>query len=177
MTNARNELFEWGKAFIIAFIIVFIIRTFILTPIVVDGASMMPTLKNQERMIVSKIKEPKRFAIVVFQANEEKAYIKRVIGLPGDHIEYRNDKLYINNQAYEEPYLDAYKESHERSQIGGPYTADFAVDVPEGTLFVMGDNRRNSKDSRHIGSIAKEKLIGSTKTVYWPVKEMRVVNN
>ncbi len=74
---------------------------------------MMPTLENGDRMIVNKIGymigEPNRFDIVVFHAPEGKDYIKRVIGLPGDHIEYKNDQLYINGEPIEEPYLDEYK--------------------------------------------------------------------
>ena len=74
---------------------------------------MMPTLDDQERMIVDKfnykISEPDRFDIIVFHAPENKDYIKRIIGLPGDKIEYKDDTLYVNGKAYDEPYLDEYK--------------------------------------------------------------------
>ena len=101
------------------------------------------------------MREPERFDIVVFHAPEQKDYIKRVIGLPGDKVEYKNDTLYINGKAYSEPYLDEYKDELN----GGALTDDFTLKditeeetVPEGEIFVMGDNRRFSKDSRHIGT-------------------------
>ena len=109
----KNELWEWMKALLIAFGLAAIIRFFLFTPIVVDGESMMPTLENGDRMIVNKIGytvgKPDRFDIVVFHAPEQKNYIKRVIGLPGDHVEYKDDQLYINGKELEEPYLDQYK--------------------------------------------------------------------
>ena len=112
MTTAKdkNEIWEWIKALFIAIILAFIIRIFLFTPIVVEGSSMEPTLQDQERMIVTKIGEPKRFDIVVFHASESKDYIKRVIGLPGDRIEYIDDTLYINGTPYDEPYLDEFKQ-------------------------------------------------------------------
>lgn len=182
MTKKKNELWEWTKALVIAVVLAAIIRTFLFAPIVVDGLSMMPTLHNQDRMIVNKfsykIGEPKRFDIIVFHAPEGKDYIKRVIGLPGDEIEYKDDILYVNGKAYEEPYLEEYK----KAVIDGPLTEPFTLEekigkkkVPEGQLFVMGDNRRYSKDSRHIGTIPMEKVLGKTKILYWPVKDIQIV--
>jgi signal peptidase I len=172
LSKAKKESWEWVKAILVAVSIAFVVRTFFLTPIVVQGDSMMPTLEDEERMIVTKIGEPKRFDIVVFHADEENDYIKRVIGLPGDHIEYKNDLLYINDKPYEEKYLEKFKREN---LYDGPLTADFSFDVPEGTLFVMGDNRRHSTDSRHIGPVKIEKLIGSTKVIYWPVNKIEIL--
>ncbi|MCM3160481.1 signal peptidase I [Metabacillus litoralis] len=180
MTKKKNELFEWIKALAIAVLLAAIIRYFLFAPIVVDGFSMMPTLHTQDRMIVNKLSykigEPERFDIVVFHATLEKDYIKRVIGLPGDKVEYRDDTLYINGEAYDEPYLNEYKED----LIDGPLTEPFDLDsiigqdtVPEGHLFVMGDNRRQSKDSRHIGTIPIEEVMGKASLVYWPVSDIR----
>ncbi|MBS4177142.1 signal peptidase I [Lederbergia citrea] len=179
MTKEKNELWEWTKALLIAIGLAAVIRYFLFAPIVVDGLSMMPTLHNGDRMIVNKLGKPERFDIIVFHAPEQKDYIKRVIGLPGDTVEYRDDILYINGEPYAEPYLNTYKE-----QItDGPLTADFTLEeipngqktVPEGELFVMGDNRRFSKDSRQIGTIPIEKVIGDTNVVYWPLKDIRLV--
>lgn len=180
LEKAREEIWEWVKSILIALLLVVIVRTFFLTPAIVEGASMNPTLQDQNRMIVTKIDKPDRFDIIVFQATEDKKYIKRVIGLPGDRIEYIDDILYINGKPYEEPYLDNYKQKI----IDGPLTNSFTLQetpvksevVPEGHLFVMGDNRRNSKDSRHIGAIPMEKIIGTTKIVFWPLKEIKIVN-
>ncbi|MGM9927494.1 MAG: signal peptidase I [Bacillus sp. (in: firmicutes)] len=183
MTKQKKEIWEWIKALLIAVVLAVVIRYFLLAPIVVDGYSMMPTLHDQDRMIVNKIGytlgDPDRFDIVVFHAPEGKDYIKRIIGLPGDTVEYRDDQLYINGEAIEEPYLDEYK-----SELfdGGTLTEDFTLSeltgqdtVPEGYLFVMGDNRRNSKDSRHIGFVSMDEVLGKTSIVYWPISDIRIV--
>ncbi len=178
----KNEMWEWSKALLIAFGLAAIIRVFLFTPIVVDGESMMPTLEHGDRMIVNKIGytvgEPDRFDIIVFHAPEQKDYIKRVIGLPGDHVAYEEDQLYINNDPIDEPYLDEYKQG-----ISGTLTEDFTLEdianesvIPEGYVFVMGDNRRASKDSRHIGLVSTEEVIGNTNFVFWPVDEAGIVN-
>lgn len=182
MTKKKNELWEWTKALLIAVILAGVIRYFLFAPIVVDGLSMMPTLHDQNRMIVNKLSyeigTPKRFDIIVFHAPEGKDYIKRVIGLPGDKIEYKNDILYVNGKAYQEPYLAEYK----KQVVDGPLTDPFTLKekigrdtVPKGELFVMGDNRRFSKDSRHIGTIPLSKVIGKTNMVYWPLSDARIV--
>ncbi|WP_246940001.1 signal peptidase I [Bacillus pinisoli] len=183
MTRQKSEVWEWMKALVIAVLLAAGIRYFLFAPIVVDGLSMMPTLHDQNRMVVSKLSynigEPKRFDIVVFHAPEQKDYIKRVIGLPGDHVEYKNDVLYINGEPIEEPYLDGAK----TELIDAPLTYDFELEqlwgektVPEGHLFVMGDNRRFSKDSRDIGFVPMESVIGKTNVVYWPLSEIRFVD-
>ena len=179
----KNELWEWIKALVIAFVIAILIRYILFTPIVVDGDSMMPTLHDGDRMIVNKIGytigEPDRFDIVVFHAPEGKDYIKRVIGLPGDTVAYKDDQLYINGKAYDEPYLDEYK-----SQLTeGTLTQDFTLQeidptlevIPEGYVFVMGDNRRYSKDSRHIGIVSQDELIGNTSIIFWPIGDIKIV--
>ncbi|RDI47479.1 signal peptidase I [Falsibacillus pallidus] len=176
MAGEKSEIREWFKALVIAVGLAIVIRYFLFAPIVVDGLSMMPTLHNGDRMIVNKFGKPDRFDIVVFHAPEQKDYIKRVIGLPGDKIQYKNDILYINGKAYKEPYLDQYKKN-----VGdGPLTEDFTLKdytgkdtVPEGEVFVMGDNRRGSKDSRHIGTIPMSKIVGDAHIIYWPMKDMK----
>ncbi|MED3552655.1 signal peptidase I [Cytobacillus praedii] len=181
MTSAKgkNGSWEWIKALLIAIILAFIIRAFFFTPIVVDGSSMDPTLQDQDRMIVTKIGEPNRFDIVVFHAPDGRDYIRRVIGLPGDRIEYKDDILFINGEAYEEPNLNEYKQK----VIDRPLTNSFTLEetpvrsdlVPEGHIFVLGDNRRGSTDSRHIGAIPMEKVVGTTKIVYYPIKEIKII--
>ncbi|MGE8205508.1 signal peptidase I [Heyndrickxia sp. NPDC080065] len=181
-TKKKNELFDWIKSLIIAVLIVVIARYFLFTPIIVQGKSMKPSLYNGDRMIVSKIGTPKRFDIIVFHATKNKDYIKRVIGLPGDTIEYKNDNLYINGKVYQEEYLDKSKKQLKGLKIEGPLTEDFSLTdkigrktVPEGSLFVMGDNRRHSTDSREIGVIPINKVIGKPILLYWPIKDFQIV--
>ena len=177
-----KEVFSWLKAIVVALVIAFVIRTFIFVPVIVEGESMMPTLHNADRMIVSKISnyigELERGDIVVFHATESKDYIKRVIALPGDTLEYREDMLYINEEPVDEPYLDEF-----RAQMNGfPLTENFTLEqvtgetvVPEGAYFVMGDNRQNSKDSREIGFVEKEEIVGKTNFVFWPLDDFGTV--
>lgn len=169
----KSEIWELIKILVIAAVLAVTIRFFLFTPIIVDGESMMPTLENRDRMIVNKLSykigEPKRFDIVVFHATEEKDYIKRVIGLPGDTIEYKNDTLYINGKEMDEPYLDEYK----KLLVGGTLTEPFKVKVPEGYIFVMGDNRRYSKDSRHIGPVPIDEILGKASIIYWPLEDFQ----
>ncbi|GGE63031.1 signal peptidase I [Priestia taiwanensis] len=153
----------------VAIIVCFMIRTHILSPIIVYGASMSPTIHDNDRIIVDKLlykmDDVERFEIIVFKADHTHNYIKRIIGLPGDYIEYRQNELYINGVQYAEPYLD-------KNVIK---TRDFKLEdvanqyqVPEGSLFVMGDNREVSKDSRHFGFISKEDIVGNAKFIFWP---------
>jgi signal peptidase I len=183
----KNEVWEWIKALVIAFAVAALIRYFLFTPIVVDGDSMMPTLQDGDRMIVNKIdykiSDPDRFDIVVFHAPEGKDYIKRVIGVPGDYVEYKNDQLYVNGKKYDEPYLDASK----AEVTDGHLTGDFSLneipgvnpdvtEVPEGYILVLGDNRRFSKDSRHIGLVEIDEVVGTTKFIFWPFKDIQFVD-
>ena len=179
----KNELWEWIKALLIAFAVAAFIRFFLFTPIVVDGESMLPTLEDGARMIVNKFKytigEPERFDIIVCHAPEQKDYIKRVIGLPGDYLEYKNDQLYINGEQYDEPYLDDLKEE----LTEGSLTFDFTLQeldptinvIPEDYVLVLGDNRRYSKDSRHIGLVHVDDIVGSSNFIFWPIKDMKFV--
>jgi len=180
---AKSESWEWLKAVAVALILAIVIRSFFFAPIVVDGQSMMPTLEHNDRMIVNKIgyniSEPDRFDIIVFHAPENKDYIKRVIGLPGDSIHYENDMLYINDEAYEEPFLDDFKAETENKPLTGNFNLSDVTGyetIPEGYVFVLGDNRQHSKDSRHIGVIPYDEVVGKANFVFWPVREVRLVD-
>ena len=180
----NKEIFSWIKAIVIAVVLAFTIRTYIFTPIVVDGESMMPTLENHERIILNKfstrVGDINRFDIIVFHATRETDYIKRVIGLPGDHVEYRNDTLYINGEKYEESYLTKSKEDYKK--MNQRLTLDFKLEdytgekvVPENEIFVMGDNRRNSLDSREIGTISIDEINGKANFVFWPIMDIEIL--
>ncbi|WP_332693976.1 signal peptidase I [Halalkalibacter lacteus] len=173
METKNDEWMEWGKAFIIAIIFAVLIRTFLFTSYEVQGESMTPNVYDGERFIVNKIgygfSEPDRFDLVVFHANEEEDYIKRVIGLPGETVFYKDDILYINDKPVEEPFLEQRVADHE----WGLYTNDFAIPevVPPGNVLVLGDNRPNSLDSRRLGFIANEQIVGKVDWRFWPIQE------
>lgn len=176
-SRGKNEAWEWIKALAIAIALAFLIRTFLFAPFMVEGESMETTLHNQEKLVVNKaiyyLSEPKRGDIIVFHAEAKRDYIKRVIGVAGDTVEVKNDTLYINGKEVDEPYLANKRE--EAKQQGVPLTEDFGpVKVPEGHIFVMGDNRLNSRDSRVIGPVDISTVVGRAEFVFWPMKEIRM---
>ena len=176
--SLRKEIFDWIKAILIALILTFVIRTFLFAPFQVDGDSMLPNFHDGERLIANEIiydlQTPKRGDVVIFHFDEQRDYIKRVIAIPGDTVEMKNDQLYINGEATKEPYLASVKE--QVHQMGLILTDDFGpFTVEDGHLFVLGDNRRNSKDSRMIGQIPYEQVVGRADVVFWPFSSFRTI--
>jgi signal peptidase I len=177
----KKEGVEWIKAFAIGIIIFAFIRTFFFSNYVVEGESMMPTLQDGNKLVVNKIgyevSALHRFDVIVFHANEDEDFVKRIIGVPGDKIEYINDELFINGKKYEEPFLEVYRQK----TLDGRLTGDFTLteitgekSVPEGKLFVLGDNRLGSWDSRHFGFISATQVVGKVNLRYWPFDEVDV---
>lgn len=151
---------EW-LPFILTILMIVLIRTYVVTPVRVDGTSMYNTLNDGDILLLEKYDQNyERFEIVVFEINGEKL-IKRVIGLPGETVEYKNNTLYINGEKINEEY-------------GYGDTSDFYLEelnlnkVPDNHYFVLGDNRNNSLDSRYFGCIPKDKIIGSVRYVLFP---------
>lgn len=149
-----NNKFKEFWSYILIIVIVLIIRTFIVSPVRVDGNSMFTTLKNGEILLLKKYdKKIKRFDIVVFKNGSDKL-IKRVIGLPGEHVAYKDNKLYINREFVEDVKLLT-------------KTGDFELEnlnvsvIPDNYYFVLGDNRTNSTDSRIIGLISINDIEGT----------------
>ncbi|MEK4222532.1 signal peptidase I [Bacillus sp. FSL W8-0116] len=181
MSNPKSEWLSWIKSILFALIISFIIHTFLFSPYIVKGESMSPTLEEGNKLIVNKMKNIKRFDIVVFHApNSNEVYVKRVIGLPGDTIEMKNDVLYINGVAYKEPYLNKLKKQY---SYLNRFTGDFTLKeitgkekVPDGKVFVLGDNRLRSNDSRRFGFIDEKDIIGSAVFRAWPLQKIGVMH-
>ncbi|WP_084024037.1 signal peptidase I [Vulcanibacillus modesticaldus] len=164
-----RNIYEWLKSLVIAALLAYIIHTFLFAIVIVSGPSMEPTLHNGERLILNKIvykiHPPERGDIIVFHATETDDYIKRVIGIPGDKIEFKNNQLFVNGQPVEEPYL------------GDVYTGDISpFTVPDETLYVLGDNRNNSSDSRIFGPVAIDKVVGRVKIVIWPLNKLGFID-
>ncbi|GIQ68668.1 signal peptidase I [Xylanibacillus composti] len=183
-SSSKNEWWEWIKALLIAFAIVFLVRHFLFTPTVVSGPSMEPNFYDKERLIVNKIiydiREPRRGEVIVFHAPEHKDFIKRIIALPGETVQVDGDRIYINGQLLDEPYIE--EEIAKAKANGMRYNrlADFSpTEVPEGTVFVLGDNRPNSKDSRFgdVGFIAYDQIVGRADLVFWPLTQMEILSH
>lgn len=161
-----------------------LIQYFLFALVSVDGQSMAPTLEHNDRLVLNKVSSIDRFDIVVFPAPDdpEKKYIKRVIGVPGDEIEYREDVLYLNGEQIDEPYLDHFEYEQEEyfsSYITGNFSLQslFGTEtVPEGHYFVLGDNRLNSRDSRSFGFIDGELIDGETQIQLWPLDEIGMID-
>lgn len=166
----KQELLSWVKPILFSIVLVFACRYFIFAPKEVLGESMEPTYKTSDRVMTSKLSTPKRFDIITFHApDSDEDYIKRVIGLPGDHVVMHNDQLIINGKKYKEPYL---KQIKRMLPIGEHLTGDFDEYVPKDQLFVLGDNRRVSKDSRIFGPIDADSVIGVVELRYYPFNKI-----
>lgn len=174
--ETKNEIYSWIKSLAFAFILAFLCRSFLFSPTTVHGESMEPTFQDQDRLIISKTAKIERFDMIVFDAPDaDEHYVKRVIGLPGDSVEVKDDILYINGKAMEEPYLKENKEKSVLSKLTGDFTLEEMTGkakVPNGYYFVMGDNRLYSKDSRYFGFISEESVLGEVKFRYYPLEEM-----
>ena len=144
---------------------VLLIRTFVITPISVQGTSMFPTLDNRQILILKKFDRSfDRFDIVVFNYKGDRL-IKRVIGLPGEHVEYKDSKLYINGEIVEEKMIKINTSDFKLENIG------YSV-IPDGYYFVVGDNRSVSKDSRIIGLVPKKDILGTTDLSIFPITKI-----
>ncbi len=164
--ETKKELIIYGSI-ILAIIL---IRTFVITPVRVNGTSMYSTLKNGEIMILNKLdyklNSINRFDIVVVKTDSNKI-IKRVIGLPGESLRYEDNTLYINDKRVEESYLKDKTEDFDLQELG-------YEKIPDNCYFVLGDNRDNSSDSRIIGCVKKEQIEGSASLVIFPFKDAGV---
>ncbi|MBR7797352.1 MAG: signal peptidase I [Bacillota bacterium] len=163
---------------LLGIIVAMVFRSVIFASYVVDGESMQPTLNDGNLLMVNKVvydlTDVDRFDVIVFHANKQEDYVKRVIGVPGDEIKYKDDNLYINGKYVEERFLSEFVQASN----GKPYTENFTLEeitgkteVPEGKLFVMGDNRDNSLDSRSFGFISQTQLVGKVDVKYWPLSQ------
>lgn len=164
-----KKLLKDSWSYIVLILVVVLIRTYIITPVSVDGDSMFPNLRNNEILLLKKYdKKIERFDIVVFNYGDSKL-IKRVIGLPGETVEYKNNKLYINgNKVSDVVYL---VETNDFSIL------DLGVDkIPDNMYFVLGDNRTNSSDSRAIGLVSIEDIEGTTSFRLFPFKKFGMID-
>lgn len=171
LKNALKELYPY----VIIVVVVVLFRTFIATPVRVDGSSMATTLKDGDILILNKLDTKyERFDVVVVNVTidgKTSKLVKRIIGLPGENIEYKDNELYINGEIVEDVSIER--------------TNDFTLkglhnieSIPENQYFVMGDNRSDSRDSRDytVGLIKKEDIVGTTTIRLFPFNKIGKFN-
>lgn len=217
-SEAKDEplIVEYAKSFFPIFLLVLILRSFILEPFKIPSASMMPTLLIGDFILVNKYEygvrlpvlntkiirngKPERGDIVVFRYPLDPSipYIKRVVGLPGDHIAYYDKILYVNGEAVKQTEKGFYRArgagkrmdgaslrleeledvEHEMLVMESPLSQEFEGIVPEEHYFVLGDNRDNSRDSRFWGYVPEKNLVGKAFMIWmnWDSKNSAIIN-
>lgn len=201
--SVPREILSWIVCIVSAFVIALLIKYFIFTPTLVRQGSMTPTILDGERVLINRLvrtfnMEIKRGDIVTLEKPSDDAdetqiakyetirglrnkfvyyvlelkktsYIKRVIGLPGEHVYIANGEVYINDEKLDEPYLTEGLETPRKGMF-------YDVQVPEGCIFVMGDNREGSLDSRKFGCVPLNKVEGRVSIRIWPLNKFGKVD-
>jgi signal peptidase I len=174
----KSAMFEYAKIIIIALFISLLVRTYVAEARLIPSGSMLPTLKIGDRLVIDKffygisgIKDVQRGDIVVFNpppaANSKSdiPFIKRVIGLPGETISIKKGAVYISGEPLAEPYI-----SEKPAGDFKPFV------IPDGTIFLMGDNRNNSSDSRFWGPLPVQNIIGRAEFRYYPLNKLGTID-
>ncbi|MBD2038469.1 signal peptidase I [Phormidium sp. FACHB-592] len=170
--TTENPWLEGLKTIGLSAVLAFGIRTFVAEARYIPSGSMLPTLQINDRLIVDKLgyhfKNPERGDVVVFsptdtleKQNFHDAFIKRVIGLPGDKVEVKGGRVFINDQALRESYI-----AEDPQYQYGPVT------VPQDAYLVLGDNRNNSYDSHYWGFVPRDRIIGRAIVRFWPMNRL-----
>lgn len=170
MDSIWKEIKDWIVSIAVALVLAFFIRTFIVELYIVEGPSMRPTLESHERLVVNKFiyrfRTPEKGEILVFRypRDPSRDFIKRVIATPGDSIEIKEGRVFVNDKLLNEDYiLEKTKSEYPKATI------------PDGTVFVMGDNRNNSEDSRFVdvGFVPYDLIKGKAVLVFWPIDSLK----
>jgi len=182
--SRSSVVIEYGKAILIAVLIALFIRTFVVQAFKIPSGSMKPTLLVGDWLLVNKfiygvkipvlrstlipVSDPKRGDTIVFiyPLDRSKDFIKRVIGIPGDTVEVRDKKVYVNDEPFDDPY-GVYTDNLVIPKTIQPRDNFGPVKVPDGTVFVMGDNRDQSYDSRFWGFVDRKDILGKAFIIYW----------
>ncbi len=187
-TRKKSVIREWVESIVVALLLAMVIRTFVVQAFKIPTGSMRTTLLEGDLILVNKfiygakvpltnfrfpaVRKPQRGDVVVFiyPQDPKKDFIKRLVGLPGESVEIRNSKIYINDQP-----LDV-------ATFNRPYynRGDFGLEgrkilVPKDSYFVLGDNSENSQDSRFWGYVPAKNLLGNAMVIYWPPQRIRLI--
>jgi len=177
----REKILSWLRetveTLVIAFFLAFVIITFVAQSFWIPTGSMWPNLRINDRIMAYKflygLDDVKRGDIIVFKfpLNPKENFVKRVIGLPGDEVRVKNKEVYINDKLLDEPYVvhsDTWNRGFPRDEYG-------PMKVPPDSLFMLGDNRDSSDDSRFWGFVPAENIIGEAFLLYWPPWRIRII--
>jgi len=180
---------EWLESIVIAFLLAMVIRTFIVQAFRIPTGSMRTTLIEGDIILVNKfiygakvpfinfrlpaLREPKRGDVVVFIYPEDpkKDFIKRLVAVAGESVEIKNGTLYVNEQPLLEPVFNR-TYYYNRGDFG---REGRKIKVPQGSLFVLGDNSASSQDSRYWGFVPSGNLLGKAMIIYWPPNRIRII--
>ena len=173
--SALAATLQWMRDIFLSVVIAVVVILFLYQPVKVEGTSMMPALRDQERIFINKfvykfgISEVSRGAMVVFWFPQDptKSYIKRVIGVPGDLVQVDSGRVFVNGKPMEEDYVP--EEYRDRMST-------MPMRVPEDHYYVMGDHRSSSNDSRAWGPVARKYIYGKAVFVYWPLEKAGVLH-
>jgi signal peptidase I len=189
LTERQRSILDWTLTIVFAVLIVLGLKAWVVNPYRIPSASMEPTLHcarpgdgceagSSDRVLANRFiyhfRDPKRKEIVVFNAPERAAlicergvYVKRIIGVPGDRWEERKGYVYIDGKRLDEPYVQADRRDHESLDLSAILPG--ATVIPDGRYLMMGDNRRQSCDSRRWGLVPRSAIIGEVFLTYWPL--------
>ncbi len=170
--SKMNPWVEWIVVIVVAIASALLVRAYVVQQFAVEGESMLSTLHDGDRVLVNRLSyrlhDPRRGDVVVLQRFDgnatERDLIKRVIGLPGETVEVRDCVVYIDDRQLEETYIDMAIQA--RDGCGGEQSP---VEVPDGSVFVLGDHRGASQDSRVFGPVTEDLLIGRAFVIIWPI--------
>jgi len=172
--SASRNLVEWVAILGGALLVAFVVKTFLFQAFFIPSPSMVPTLQIHDRVLVNKLSyrlhDVNRGDVVVFERLPDEAgtirdLIKRVVAVEGDTIESKGDTIYVNDQPVKEPYRNS-------SSLGNPVPRRT---ISEGQVFVMGDNRTNSSDSRVFGPVDQDRIVGRAFVKIWPLGAFRLL--
>jgi len=171
--GSLRTLQTWARDLFFSVIVSFFIILFVYQPVKVEGGSMEPGLEDQERIVINKLvyrmESIERGDIIVFRypRDTHKSFIKRVIGLPGDHIHISSGHVFVNGQALPEPYVPFdYQDARSYPE----------TEVPENSYFVLGDHRSMSNDSREFGLVTRGYIYGKAVFGYWPMEKLGILH-
>ena len=183
--NWLKELRDWVVAILLAVLIAFVVREYVFTLVKVQGQSMEPSLHHDDRLYVNRFfYTPEKGDVIIFEpaTDPNRPYVKRVIATEGDtvYIDFKTGDVYVNDEVIDEDYI-----KDETREMGSyisdlikneKYSKSSPIVIQPGYIFVMGDNRNNSKDSRHLGPVPIEEVMGGAVFRFWPLNDIGLVH-